>query len=86
MLDKNYLLGVKKRLSENALKVLQALVDQNEFSSKEDLSLKAGIKRYVLDDVIIELFAIGFINREITGKSITISLTPLGKFFFITYC
>jgi len=72
-----YLLQAGKRLPEKSENVLIALLEDR--SSKEDLSLKAQVRRSSLDDIVNRLYTLGFLDIYSEGKSKICKITNLGK-------
>lgn len=76
----DYLLGANNRLPEEGIRILNVLFNEGEMN-KESLSLAAHVKRAVLDHLVMQLYALGFIEIETEGKSKICTLTPLGNDF-----
>lgn len=76
----DYFLKVTHRLPEEAIRILNVLHEEGRMN-KEALSLEARVKRAVLDHLIMQLYALGFVEIETEGKSKMCDLTPLGREF-----
>ena len=76
-----YMMHANKRLPDEARKVLHSL--HEEKMNKEDLSLSAGVKRAVLDHIIMQLYALGLVDITNEGKSKICQLTKLGNEFLM---
>ncbi|MTI83265.1 MAG: transcriptional regulator [Firmicutes bacterium] len=74
----DYFLKASSRLPEEVERVLKVLQQEGEMN-KESLSLSAGVKRAVLDHLVMQLYALGFIQVKSEGKSRMCGLTPLGQ-------
>lgn len=77
-----YLLGANNRLPEEGVRILNVLLNEGEMN-KESLSLAAQVKRAVLDHLVMQLYALGFIEIKTEGKSKICTMTPLGNDFLI---
>lgn len=75
-----YFVEVQHRLPDEADRVLRALGEHGRMN-KEELSLSARVKRAVLDHVVMQLYALGFVDVATEGKSKICSLTRLGLEF-----
>ncbi|MCF8010533.1 MAG: transcriptional regulator [Clostridiales bacterium] len=75
-----YFIKACDRLPEEAIRVMSSLEGKGSMN-KEGLSLTAKVKRAVLDHIVMQLYALGFVEIETEGKSKICSLTPLGNNF-----
>ncbi|MDA8227152.1 MAG: transcriptional regulator, partial [Desulfitobacterium hafniense] len=63
-----YFLQASDRLPEEAQRVLSVLLNDGNMN-KEELSLTSQVKRAVLDHVVMQLYALGFVEVSTEGKS-----------------
>ena len=76
-----YFLQASDRLPEEAQRVLSVLLNDGNMN-KEELSLTSQVKRAVLDHVVMQLYALGFVEVSTEGKSKICGFTRLGEEYF----